>query len=61
MLQPDESKLDRKAMAKAGRAPGAAPGSSSGVSVWNLQTIPISQTHHKLAAFSSLAEEVGPD
>lgn len=36
-------------------------GSSLGVSVWNLQTIPISQTHHKLAAFSSLMEEIGPE
>lgn len=32
-----------------------------GFFVWNSQTTPVSQTHHKLAAFSSLAEEVGPD
>lgn len=50
----DESKAEWEATAKAGHGPWAAPGSSFGVSVWN------SQTHHKLAAFSSLPE-VGPE
>lgn len=60
-LQTGESNLEREAMAKAGHAPWAALHSSLGVYLWNWQTIPILQRRHKLAAFSSLMEEVGPE